>query len=331
MANRVTIKTVATKAGVSPMTVSRVLNGHPHIADETRQNVVRVIKELGYVPDRYARTMRTNKTYTIAAVIPDITNPFYPEFERGIQDIADQLDYDLIVYNTDGDLEKERKTLRSLQANRVDGVIAVFFQMDDREVQALDVPVVLLAPKPDTVPFFDTVYVDNVAAAQNAVEHLIERGHECIGMIAGKKDTPPYHSRMSGYRQALAAKGILFDELLVQSGDFTERGGYQSMQQLLSLDTCLTAVFAANDLIAMGAMLAIREAGLSIPEDIAVVGFDDIPAARLVCPPLTTIRHNQSQLGCKAAELLFERLNEEAPDTCRAVEIPYELMVRGTT
>jgi LacI family transcriptional regulator len=150
-------------------------------------------------------------------------------------------------------------------------------------------------------------------------------------MLAGKEGSPPYYSRMSGYRRALAAKGILFDELLVQSGDFTERGGYQSIQQLLNLDACPTAVFCANDLIAMGAMLAIREAGLSIPEDIAVVGFDDIPAARLVCPPLTTIRHNQSRLGRRAAELLFERLNEEAPDTGRAVEVPYELIVRRTT
>jgi LacI family transcriptional regulator len=331
MGSRVTIKTVAREAGVSPMTVSRVLNGHPHIADETRQNVVRVMEELGYVPDRNAQTMRTNKTYTIAGVIPDITNPFYPEFERGIQDIADQLDYDLIVYNTDGILAKEKKTLRSLQTNRVDGVIAVFFQLDEQELQTLDVPVVLLAQKPDTAPCCDTVYVDNAAAAQAAVEHLIERGHKCIGMLAGKEGDPPHYSRIAGYRQALAAKGILYDELLVQSGDFTESGGYQSMRELLNRDTCLTAVFAANDLIAMGAMLAIREAGMNIPDDIAVVGFDDIPAAKLVRPPLTTIRHNQSQIGRKAAELLFERLNGEAPDVCRAVEMPYELIVRETT
>lgn len=331
MGSRVTIKTVAREAGVSPMTVSRVLNGHPHIADETRRNVIRVIEELGYVPDRNAQTMRTNRTYTIAGVIPDITNPFYPEFERGIQDIADQLDYDLIVYNTDGILAKEKKTLRSLQTNRVDGVIAVFFQLDEQELQTLDVPVVLLAQKPDATPCCDTVYVDNAAAAQTAVEHLIERGHKCIGMLAGKEGDPPYYSRIAGYCQALAAKGILYDELLVQSGDFTESGGYQSMRELLNRDTCLTAVFAANDLIAMGAMLAIREAGMNIPDDIAVVGFDDIPAAKLVHPPLTTIRHNQSQIGRKAAELLFERLNGEAPDTCRTVEMSYELIVRETT
>jgi LacI family transcriptional regulator len=313
------------------MTVSRVLNGHPHIACETRQNVVRVIKELGYVPDRHARTMRTNKTYTIAGVIPDITNPFYPEFERGIQDIADQLGYDLIVYNTDGILAKEKKTLRSLQTNRVDGVIAVLFQLGEQEIQTLGVPVVLMAPKPEAPPCCDTVYVDNAAAAQTAVEHLIERGHRCIGMLAGTEGAPPHYSRTAGYRQALAANDIPYDELLVRSADFTQSGGYQGMKELLNLDTCLTAVFAANDLLAMGAMLAIREAGLSIPDDIAVVGFDDILAARLVCPPLTTIRHNQSQIGRKAAELLFERLNGKAPETCRAVEMPCELIVRETT
>jgi LacI family transcriptional regulator len=331
MGSRITIKTVAREAGVSPMTVSRVLNGHPHIADETRQNVIRVIEELGYVPDRYARTMRTNKTDTIATVIPDITNPFYPEFERGLQDIADQLNYDLILYNTDGILAKEKKTLRSLQTNRVDGVIAVFFQLDEKELQTLDVPVVLLSQKPDTTPCCDTVYVDNAAAAQTAVEHLIERGHKCIGMIAGSEGAPPHYSRIAGYRQALAAKGILFDELLIRSGDFNESGGYQGMQALLKLDTCLTAVFAANDLIAMGAMLAIREAGLNVPDDIAIVGLDDIPAARLVHPPLTTVSQHQSQIDRKAAELLFERLNGEAPDTCRTIEMPYELIIRETT
>jgi LacI family transcriptional regulator len=324
---------VAQRAGVSQTTVSQVLNNKTVLAipAETRQRIHDAVEALGYVPDGMARSLRTRKTSTIAGIIPDITNPFYPAFERGIQDVADQHGYDLLTYNTDGVAEKERKCLRLVQQGRVDGIIGVFFHTRADDIRPLlerNIAVVRLeAVKQETGDLpLDSLFVDNIAAARTAVEYLIDRGHIRIGMITGHMG--PRHARVLGYRQALADHHIALDEILIQGGDFTEPGGYQGMRALLVMSPRPSAVFAANDLIAMGALIAIREAGLRVPQDIAVVGFDDIPAARLVYPALTTITQFQEQLGQRAAQLLLERLNGTAPERGRCEELPYELIVR---
>lgn len=286
---------VAHIAGVSQTTVSHVLNNTEiAIPVETRQRILDAIDELGYVPDRTARSLRTRKTYTLASIIPDITNPFYPAFQRGIQDVAEHNDYDLIIYNTDGTAPNERRYLRSLQHGRVDGAIVVPFHLDIGDLQSLtdmDISIVALVAEEQDVKNLplDTLYIDNTSAAQTAVSYLIERGHSSIGMIAGVKETPPRRSRILGYRRALADHHLPMDEILIKGGDFTEHGGYTGMQELLKLSPLPSAVFAANDLMAIGAMNAIRQAGMRVPEDVALVGFDDIPAARLVDPRLTTI------------------------------------------
>jgi DNA-binding LacI/PurR family transcriptional regulator len=164
--------------------------------------------------------------------------------------------------------------------------------------------------------------------AKASVSYLIGKGHARIGMIAGLKDTPPRRNRIRGYREALAENHIPLDEILIQDGDFTESGGYQGMRKLLELKSRPTAVFAANDLMALGAMVAIREAKLRIPEDIALIGIDDIPAAKLVNPPLTTSSQAQENVGRRAAEMLFERIAGAAPDKPRLVEMPFELIIR---
>jgi LacI family transcriptional regulator len=324
---------VARRAGVSQATVSYVLNNNSSIAvpPETRQRINDAIAELGYIPDRAARSLRTRKTYTIAGVIPDITNPFYPAFERGIQDLADQHGYDLIMYNTDESAEKERKCLRSVQQGRVDGVIAVLFHLSATDLLPLlekGIAVVRLeaTPKRAGAAPLDNLYVDNIAAARSAVAYLIGKGHTRIGMITGRRG--PGRNRLLGYQQALAERHIALDAQLIRSGDFNVAGGHQSMRQLLALTPRPTAVFAANDLMAMGAMSAIRTAGLRVPDDVAVVGFDDIPAAELVTPPLTTVTQFQEQLGRRAAELLLERFGGGAPEGGRCEEMPYKLIVR---
>jgi LacI family transcriptional regulator len=313
-----------------------VLNNNSTIVvpDDTRQRIVDAIRDLGYIPDRAARSLRTRKTYTIAGIIPDITNPFYPAFERGIQDLADQHGYDLIMYNTDGSADKERKSLRSVQQGRVDGVIAVLFHLTAQDLLPLlemNIAVVRLeaTPKqPGTAPL-DNVYVDNIAAAQRAVEYLIGRDHRRIGMITGQRG--PGANRVLGYQRALAAHGLPLDGQLIRSNDFTVAGGSQSMRELLALPTRPTAVFAANDLMAMGAMNAIRAAGLRIPQDIAVIGFDNIPAAELDSPALTTVTQFQEQLGRRAAQMLLERFDGTAPDGGRCEEMPAELVIRQST
>lgn len=332
---RATQADVARLAGVSQPTVSQVLNNNTLIAvpAETRQRVLEAIDSLGYVPDRTAQSLRTRKAYTLATVIPDITNPFYPAFQRGIQDIVDQHGYDLIMFNSDGLAEKEQKYLRSLQHNRVDGVIGVFFHVKAEQLRVLvdqEIAVVRLeAMSHDTgVLPIDNVFVDHAAAARTAVEYLLAKGHTRIGMIAGQ--TGPRQARLRGWQQALTEHHIPVDNTLVVYSEFTEQGGYHAMHTLLTHVPRPTAIFAANDLLAIGALRALREAKLAVPNDVAVVGFDDIPAAQLVTPALTTVTQFTHRLGQRAAEMAFERLNNTAPAHGRSEEMPYELVVRET-
>lgn len=328
---------VARLAGVSRTTVSYVLNDNPSIAipPETRQRILDAASQLGYAPNRAAQTLRTQKTLTIAGIIEDITNPFHPAFERGIQDVAEQHGYDLIMYNTDGDVDKERKALQSVLEGRADGVVGSFYHMQIDDFMPLlqrGIPVARLngadAEALTEYPL-DTLILDNIAAAQIAVEHLIERGHTIIAILAGMN--PPREGRLRGYRQALEKYNLTFDERLVESDNFSVEEGKRGMSALLSRLPRPTAVFAASDLLAMGAMITIRQAGLRIPQDMAVVGFDDIFAAELVTPPLSTVAQFQDQLGQRAAQMLFERLSGEYTGSGRHEVMPFELIIREST
>jgi LacI family transcriptional regulator len=214
----------------------------------------------------------------------------------------------------------------------VDGVVAVLFHLTARDLRLLierNIAVVRLesrSQEPGELPI-DNIYVDNAAAAHAAVTHLIQKGHRRIAMIAGQGG--PRTARLRGYQQALAGHNIPTDDNLIRIGDaFNETGGYAGMRELLAITPRPTAVFAANDLMAMGALIALREAGVRVPQEIAVVGFDDIPAARLVSPPLTTISQHQEQLGRRAAEMLLERISGQVAGPARSEEMPFELIVR---
>ncbi|NWG22323.1 MAG: LacI family DNA-binding transcriptional regulator [Chloroflexi bacterium] len=326
---------VARLAGVSQATVSYVLNNSAAISvpDETRRRILEAVETLGYEPDRVAQTLRTRKTYTLACIIPDIANPFYPAFARGVQDVAERSGYDLILYNTDGLADREQKCLRSVRQGRADGVIAVLFHTSARELfTLLDMGIAIVrlesTPKDAGPRPLDNLFLDNTAAAEAAVSYLLDAGHTRIGMIAGTLDTPPRELRIRGYRQALARRRLLPDVQLIRSGDFREEGGEQAMRELLRLPRRPTAVFAANDLMAIGALVAARDAGVRVPEDVAVVGFDDIPAARVVTPPLTTIAQHPDRMGQRAAEMVFERLDGRAPAHGRVEAAPFELVIR---
>jgi LacI family transcriptional regulator len=328
---------VARVAGVSQALVSYVINDTRavSISDETKQRIREAVIELGYVPNSAARSLRTRKTMSIASLIPDITNPFYPALERGIQDVAESNGYDLIIYNTDGIAEKERKGVRSVRQRHVDGVIMTVFHLvpdDFRLLREDGTAVVVFGPNQEgwTESGIDNLFVENTDAAYTIVNHLIARGHRRIAMIAGVEATPPRERRVLGYKKALAEHDIPLDPILIRGGDFNENGGYQGMKELLKLNPRPTAVFAANDLMAIGAMIALRENGLDIPGDIAVVGFDDIPAASLVNPPLTTIAQFPEQLGKRAAEMLLERLRGEAPVQGRFEIHRCEIVIRNS-
>jgi LacI family transcriptional regulator len=327
---------VARMAGVSQSAVSYIANdiAASRIPEVTRWRVLAAIEELGYVPDRAARSLRTRKTLTLACIIPDITNPFYPAFQRGIQDASVRHGYDVLIYNTDGDPEREARVLRSVQQGRVDGVVTVLFHQSAialRDLLDRGIAVVRFESTRKHAGLWpiDNLYVDNAAAARAVITHLIQRGHTRIGVITGRKGPRP--ARLFGYLHALTEHGIEPDDRLVREGDFQERGAQLAMRELLALTDPPTAIFAVNDLMAIGAILAIREAGLRIPEDIAVTGFDDIPAAQFVHPTLTTIAQHPERLGSRAAEMLLERLNGTAPDHGRCEEMPFELVVRESS
>jgi LacI family transcriptional regulator len=324
---------VAQYANVSQAMVSYVVNQNTAISipDETRQRILDAMDKLGYVPNITARRLRSRKTLTIASVIGDITNPFYPAFERGIQDIADKHHYDLIIYNTDGLKEKETKYLDSLLQGRVDGVVGVFFHLSAKDLSRLveqNTYVVRLeaAPKNLGSLMIDSIYVDNVGATRTVIQYLFDKGHRSIGLLTSDIGPAPY--RESGYHDALLHHGLTVHPDWIQLGDFNELGGYSAMRALLNQGQYPSAIFAANDLMAIGAMAAIRDVGLRVPDDIAVVGFDNIQSANLVVPGLTTISQPQRQMGQRAAEMLFERLNGTVSGPGRSEQIPYELIIR---
>lgn len=324
---------VARLAGVSQAMVSYVLTNRTTVTipDDTRQRIVAAIEQLGYLPNSAARSLRTDRTHTIAGIIPDITNPFYSTFGRGIQDIAEQHGYDLVLYNTDGEPDKERKCLRSVEQRRTDGIVGVFFHLHASDLFPLlergAAVVRLEARAKASGPYpLDNLYVDNRAAAQSAVEYLLGRGRRRIAMLAAR--VGPGLLRIAGYRQALELRGLHYNLALVGYCEFTERGGYEGMQRLLALPEPPDALFASNDMIALGALLAAKDAGLRIPLDLALMGFDDIPMARLVNPALTTVAQFQRELGQRAAELLFERLDQKVLDAGRSIEMPYQIIER---
>jgi len=324
---------VARIAGVSQTTVSLVLNNPetPSVPPETRKKVQEAIRSLAYMPNNAARMLRTARTYTLACVIPMITNPFYPTFVSGIQAEAEASGYEVITYNTHNSPEKELQILQQLQQGRVDGVVGVFFHAHFRDLAPLlgqNIPIARLEVRQHSsgdLPL-DNLYVDNSAAARTATVYLVRRGCKRIAMITGFFG--PREARREGYLQALEEAEGAYIPLIAEVNLYDEFGGAEGMRRLLESPQRPDGLFAANDLMAIGAIKTAREAGLRVPEDIAVVGFDDIPAAALVTPALTTIRQFQLEMGRKAAQLVIARLTGHAPENGQVVEMPFELVVR---
>lgn len=328
---------VARLAGVSQTVVSVVLNDRSlvAIAPETRQRVLDAIDDLGYVPDGAARSLRTRRTLLIASLIPDIANPFYPAFERGIQDVADANGYDLTAYNTDELREKELRSIRSALQARVDGVIATPFQVVPEDFAPLlnnGVPVVIFGELTIDAPELplDYIFVDDNAGTRELLTYLISRDYLPLAVINSASISNRVDYRIQAYTQLLVERALPQEPILAHGPDHTDAGGYAAMQQLLARSPRPRAVFATNDMMAVGAMMAIRDAGLRIPEDIAVAGYDDITIARLLHPPLTTVAQFPERLGRRAAELLFERLEGTVSGDGRRVEMPHQLMIRAS-
>jgi LacI family transcriptional regulator len=328
--SRTTIAEVAELAGVSRTTVSHVLSGNRPVAATTRERVERTIDELGFRPNGLARSLRIQRSDTIALIIPDITNPYYPVLARGLDDAMSGR-YRTYICNTDAVRDRELEFVADVSDRHVDGVVIVPFQIGASDLSHfldLGMPIVCLGGRVED-PRVDVVLTDDEHGAFEATRHLIRRGHTRIGMIRGAEGTDL--QRFTGYRRGLDTARIGFDTALTAIGDWTRPGGSRAMRTLLSLPVPPTAVFSANDLMAIGAVDAAREAALTIPGDVAVVGYDDIEAAALGSPPLTTVVNPAYEAGRAAGRLLAERMTGGYSGERREVVLRSRLVERGSS
>jgi LacI family transcriptional regulator len=331
MSKRPTLRDVAKRAGVSKATAARVVNGtHDLVREETRERVMQAVQQLGYERHAVAGSLRSERTFMIALSIPDITNPFWPEVARGVQDAVEQAGYTVVLMNNDWNATREMAHLRRMHQKQFDGLIINPTATVSTDLMALQIPVVLLASG-ESYPEFDTVSSDSAQAGYLAMEHLIQLGHRRIGLIAGPLRRRKSHTHRDTYWKVCREHDLDVDPSLIVETSFTQEGGYTATQYLLELAQPPTAVFAVNDIIALGALRAAQSAGLHIPEQMSIIGMDDIFAAATSNPPLTTIAKPKYEIGATAARFLLERIEGTAPETTRHPLLPCSLELRGST
>jgi LacI family transcriptional regulator len=326
------MRDVAERAGVSVSTISHVINETRPVSDELRQRVLAAMDELGYQPNRLARSLRRGETHTIGMVVPDSANPFFAEVARGIEDTSFEYGYSLILCNSDGDLEKELFYTNVLTEKQVDGILFVAAGVSTEHICALQerhIPVVVVDREIPNVSV-DEVLTDNARGGWLATRHLLELGHRRFGCITGPSNLTPSAERVTGYRQAVEEDGVPVDEVLIVKGDFQYEGGYRAARQLLAMDDPPTAIFACNDLMAVGAISAAVELGRKVPSDLSVVGFDDVPLASFTNPPLTTVVQLKYEMGVIATTMLLERMHDcDMPPRRRMLDTT--LVIRQST
>ena len=326
----VTIREVAQAAGVSVATVSRVVSGSSHhVRPDTRRRVMGAVTRLRYHPNLVARGLKKRVTHTVGLIVPDISNPFFPAIARGIEDVASRAGFGVLLCNTYEDLAKERAYLNLLDHRMVDGMIFATVGANTTHLRMLrrrGVPAVLIARVPEGVGI-DAVLVDNRRGTREATEHLLHLGHRHIAFIGGPPTLPDAIERRAGYEEALVAAGIAVAPVLIRDGGFRAEGGAAAVEVLLEQPLPFTAIVAANDLMAIGAMEKLRRRGRRIPEDVAIVGFDDITFASLVEPRLTTVAQPKYRMGRLAMERLLDLLGG-GDRTPRRLVLEPKLVVR---
>ncbi|RME59442.1 MAG: LacI family transcriptional regulator [Caldilineae bacterium] len=326
-----TIRDVAERAGVSPSTVSHVINQTRYVSPAVAERVRQAMADLHYTPNRLARSLRRKTTHTIGLITPDNANPFFAQLAQAVEEICFQQGYTVLLGNAAGDLDRELRYIQVMLEKQVDGLIVVASGLSSEHLRALIIgrtPVVLVdRDLPDVRA--DRVLSDHRQGGRIATDHLLGLGHRRIGCITGPKDVSAGNERVAGYRDALAAAHIPVDASLIVPGTFDLDSGYQAMLDLLSLPEPPTGVFAANDQMAVGALRALQERGVSTPEGCSLVGYDDIPLASYVQPPLTTVRQPVTRLGQLAVETLLARIADpDRPLQCH--RLPVELVERAS-
>lgn len=329
---KVTIIDVAAQAGVSVGTASRVINNDVHVAPETRERVSDVMSRLGFVPNRQARSLAGGKTNTIGVLVPDLSTAYIGEIMHGIDTELALNQLDLMLFTTHRTAIKEANYVANMVRGMVDGLLVVLPRNPADYTGTLtqrNFPFVLIDHQGNSEPC-PAVGATNWQGAYNATEYLIKLGHTRIGFITGSMDLGAATDRLEGYKSALRVHHIPEDPALIYEGTFFQPDGYAGASALLDLSQPPTAIFASNDAMAMGVMDAVRSRGLHIPEDISILGFDDVPQAALVRPALTTVHQPLEQMGRVATQMLLDRLKNPQQEVNR-IELPTELIVRGST
>jgi DNA-binding LacI/PurR family transcriptional regulator len=303
----VSIYDIAREAGVALGTVSRVLNEAPNVGSETRARVQEAIKRLDYRPSSVARSLARGTTRSLAMLVPDLSNPLFGDMASGAQDAADASDHTVLIYGTNGSVERERRYINSFLDQKVDGLLLVRSVLPAEELAPIAgrIPVIQLGNELD-IPGVRIIQVDQLHGARSAVDHLIGLGHRRIGFLEGPRQLNAILDRSSGYLQALAMADIDTDQALIAHGTLDEAGGFAAMTELIERAIPMTAVFASTDLMALGALSALHRHGVSVPDDISVVGFDDIRISRYLPVPLTTVREPTHEVGALAVEMALE-------------------------
>lgn len=330
------IRTVARLAGVSVATVSRALAKPDLVSPRTRKKVLAAVDEAGYKPNLMAVQFRSRRTRNLVVLVPTIANPFFSRVITGIQQRAREAGYQVLLCNTLGREDTERDYARMVQNFQADGVIQLrafdpFAAGQGEESGSGELPPLVNACEVMSDCRYPSVQLDNRAAARAMTDHLVRLGHRRIGLIKGPQRSPLTRDRVAGYREALEAAGIDFEESLLCPGDFSLQSGHRAAGTLITRDNPPTAIFCENDEMAIGAIQRIKQAGLRVPEDISVAGFDDIAFASYSDPPLTTIAQPAEEFGATAAQLLIDLLENGPGAEPARVVLPYDLKVRDST
>ncbi|MEA4884148.1 MAG: LacI family DNA-binding transcriptional regulator [Clostridia bacterium] len=329
------LKDIAQMAGVSTATVSRVINQSGPVSPDTYQKVLKIIEKQGYVPDTIAKSLRIGQTKTIGFVVPDISNPFFPEVLNGAEAVCAGYGYNIILGNTNEDIATEEKVVRSLRQQRADGLLMILVDESGGTLsQALlgadpDLPIVFIDRHIERFRY-DSVVIDNEAGVAQAVEHLVGLGHSRISIIHGPVGTTPGLGRLKGYRKAMKAAGIPHVEEYVAEGDFRIRSGYELAGRLMSLPVPPTAIIGGNNLMTMGIFQRLNDMAVSIPDQVSLIGFDDFPLAANLTPAITVVDRPTCDMGRIAADLLLSRVEKRDQSAVRKVVLPTKLKIRNS-
>ncbi|RKP53863.1 LacI family transcriptional regulator [Cohnella endophytica] len=324
---------VAVKAGVSAATVSRVLNGNASVKTRTREKVERAIVELGYHPNAVAKNLRSQKSMTIGIIVPDVNASYYTEMIKGIENMAYSRKYKVIICDAENDRDKELAYLNLLLSRTVDGMILATPSLTDDEISGFSdkgysVALVGRRIEHDKVP---CIFTDNVKFSKEVVYHLVGQGYRDIVFLSGYAETVDSYERLEGYLKGLKEHQIPFRPELVENGNFNETGGYEAMIRLFDKKLTFTAVYAANDEMALGVYRACRERGIRIPEQLAIVGVDNNRVSKYLNPTLSTVNQPKYAMGAVIAEKLIDQMNDDEFSDVKIFKVDSELIVRGSS